>query len=207
MAVVDPTQLRSSQYTTFYQSFYLLRVPLSIGDQPAQITISDKGHLTIGCRYPAVSITFDLLTSEVDSIVKKYGVEGVSNYWCEDVPLFELRTSSYDNLKKFLCSEEKVQKELESRVAAKLAQQERSPEPVAVYAHTKVYMLTLRPESNDARIVQVSSENLATCTTFWRESEVFNFGALFRAFRMDHSSIPNQGIILHPVMHILSVTS
>ena len=193
---VDPTQLRSSPYTTFYQSFYLLRVPLHIGGQPAQIAISNDGHLTIGCRYPAVSITFNSLTSEVDTIVKKYGVEGVSNYWCEDVALFELRLSSHDNLKKFLCSEEKVQKELESRITAKLAQQQRSPEPVAVYAHTEVYMLTPRPESNDARIVRVTSENLATCTTLWRESEVFNFGALFRAFRMDRNSIPNQGIII-----------
>ena len=196
---VDPTQLRSSPYTTFYQSFYLLRVPLHIGGQPAQITVSGKGHLTIGCRYPAVSITFDSLTTEVDSIVKKYGVEGVSNYWCEDVALFELKLSSHDNLKKFLCSEEKVQKELASRVAAMLAQQQRS-EPVAVYAHTEVYMLTPRPGSNDARIVRVSSENLATCTTLWRESEVFNFGALFRAFRMDRKSIPNQGIIMYPAI-------
>ena len=193
---VDPTHLRSSPYTTFYQSFYLLRVPLSIGDQPAQITVSNDGHLTIGCRYPAVSVTFNSLTTEVDSIVKKYGVEGVSNYWCEDVALFELRMSSHDNLKKFLCSEEKVQKELESRITAMLAQQQRSSEPVAVYAHTEVYMLTPRPESNDAHIVRVSSENLATCTTLWRESEVFNFGALFRAFRMDRNSIPNQGIII-----------
>ena len=196
---VDPTQLKSSPYTTFYQSFYLLRVPLTIGGQPAQITIANDGHLTIGCRYPAVSITFDSLTTEVETIVKKYGVKGVSNYWCEDVPLFELRLSSQDNLKKFLQSEEKVQKELAFRVAAKLAEQ-RSPDPVAVYAHTDVYMLTPCPESNDAHIVRVSSENLATCTTLWRESEVFNFGALFRAFRMDRKSIPNQGIILHPAI-------
>ena len=76
----------------------------------------------------------------------------------------------------------------------------RLSEPVAVYAHTKVYMLTPRPESNDAHIVRVLPENLATCTTLWRESEVFNFGDLFRAFRMDRKSIPNQGIILHPAL-------
>ena len=197
---VDPTQLKSSPYTTFYQSFYLLRVPLTISGQPAQITIANDGYLTIGCRYPAVSITFDSLTTEVETIVKKYGLKGVSNYWCEDVALFELRLSSQDNLKKFLQSEEKVQKELESRLTAMLVHQQRSPDPVAVYAHTEVYMLTPRPESNDAHIVRVSSENLATCTTLWRESEVFNFGALFRAFRMDRKSIPNQGIILHPTL-------
>ena len=195
---VDPTQLRSSPYTTFYQSFYLLRVPLSIGGQPAQIAISNKGHLTIGCRYPAVSITFDSLTTEVDTIVKKYGVEGVSNYWCEDVALFELKPSSQNNLKRFLRSAEKVQNELASRVAAMLAEKQRSSQrlsqPVTVYAHTEVYMLTPRPETKDAHVIRVSSENdLATVTTIWKESEVFNFEVLFRAFRMDRSTIPNQG--------------
>ena len=202
---VDTRQLRSSPYTNFYQSFYLLRVPLSIGGQLAQITISNDGHLTIGCRYPAVSITFDSLISEVDTIVKEYGVKGVSNYWCEDVPLFELKMPSQDNLKRLLQSEERVQKELASRVAAKLAEQQRSSEPVALYAHTEVYMLTPRPENNDAHIVQVSSENLATCATLWKESEVFNFGALFRAFRMDRKSIPNQGIVLHLAMLLLAI--
>ena len=191
---VDPTQLRSSPYTTFYQSFYLLRVPLSIGGQPAQITISNKGHLTIGCRYPAVSITFDSLTTEVDTIVKKYGVAGVSNYWCEDVALFEFKPSSQNNLKRFLHSAEKVQNELASRVAAMLAEKQRSSEPLTVYAHTEVYMLTPRPETKDAHVIRVSSEkDLATVTTIWKESEVFNFEVLFRAFRMDRSTIPNQG--------------
>ena len=192
---VDPTHLRSSPYTTFYQSFYLLRVPLHIGGQPAQIGISNDGHLTIGCRYPAVSITFDSLTTEVDTIVKKYGVEGVSNYWCEDVALFELKLSSQNNLKRLLRSAEKVQNELASRVAAMLAVKQRSSQPVTVYAHTEVYMLTPRPETKDAHVIRVSSEKeLATCTTLWKESEVFNFEVLFRAFRMDHSTIPNQGI-------------
>ena len=120
--------------------------------------------------------------------MKKYGVKGVSNYWCEDVPLFELKVLSQDNLERLLRSEERMQKELASRVAARPAEQQRLSEPVAVYAHTEVYMLTPRPESNDAHIVRVLPENLATCTTLWRESEVFNFGDLFRAFRMEINS-------------------
>ena len=186
---IDMSQLRTPPHTRFYQSFFLLRIPqLTINDQPVQTTVSNDGHLTIGC--PSVSITFDSLTTEVDTIVKKYGLEGVSNYWCEDVPLFELRLPSHGNLKSFLRSEEKVQKELASRVAGKLAQEQRSSEPVAVYAHTEVYMLTPRPESKDARVIQVSSENLDFCTTLWRESEVFGFEALFNAF---HKGILNQG--------------
>ena len=169
-----------------------------IGGQPTKIT-SDDGHLTINSRYPSLSITFDSLITEVDTVMKKYGLEGVSNYWCEDVPLFELKFSSEDCLKKLLHSEEKVQNELASRIAAVLAQQQqqKSPNSVAVCAVTEVYMLTPCPENKDARIVRVSPHNLATCIDIWKESEVFNFGALFRAFKMDRKGIPNEGNCLY----------
>ena len=151
--LVDPsTQLRFSPHTSYHLSFFLLRVPLSIGGQPAQIIVSDDGHLAVGCRYPPVSITFDSLTTEVETIVKKYGVEGVSNYWCEDVALFELKLSSQDGLKSILRSEEKVQNEIKSRIASMLAQQHKSSDPVVVNAHTEMFMLTPRPEKKDARI-------------------------------------------------------
>ena len=192
----DLTQLRSSPHTAYHQSLFLLRVHLTINDQPAQIS-SDRGHLTIGSRYPPVSITFNSLITEVDTIVQNYGLERVSNYWCEDVPLFELKVPSHEDLKRLLRSEEKVQKELETRITAMLTQrQQQSPEPVAVYADAEVYMLTPRPERKDASITRVTSENLAKCTTEWRESEVFNFGALFRAFRMKSKEIPKKGIII-----------
>ena len=195
MAVSDPsdlTQLRLSPHTTYHRNFFLLRVHLTINDQPAQIS-SDGGHLTIGSRYPPVSITFDSLTTEVETIVQNYGLKGVSNYWCEDVPLFELKVPSHDNLKRLLRSEERVQKGLESRITAMLAQQ--SPEPLAVYADAEVYMLTPLPEGKDASITRITSENLAKCTTEWRESAVFNFGALFRAFRMKGKDILKKGNI------------
>ena len=198
MAVSDSSdlpKLRSSPYTTYHLNIFLLRVHLTINDQPAQITISNDGHLTIGCRYPPVSFTFNSLTTEVETIVQKYGLEGVSNYWCEDVPLFELKVPSQDGLKRLLRSEERVQKDLESRITAMLAQQQQLPESVAVYADAEVYMLTPLPEGKDASITRVTSENLAKCTTEWKESEVFNFGTLFRAFRMEGKAIPKKGII------------
>ena len=102
---------------------------------------------------------------------------------------------SQDNLKRLLRSEERVQKELESRITAELTQQQQSPDPVAVYADAEVYMLTPLPDGKDASITRVTSENLAKCTIEWRESEVFNFGALFRAFRMKGRAIPKKGII------------
>ena len=136
--------------------------------------------------------------------MKKYGLKGVSNYWCEDVPLFELKAPSKDDLKRLLRSEERVQKELESRITAMLAQRQQSPESVAVYADAEVYMLTPLPEGKDASITRVISENLAKCTTEWKESEVFNFGALFRAFRMEGKAIPIKGIIAKLISFVVT---
>ena len=187
----DPSQLRSSHHL----NIFLLRVHLNINDQPAQITISDEGYLSIGWRYPPVSITFDSLTTEVETIVRKYGLEGVSNYWCEDVPLFELKVPSQDGLKRLLRSEKKVQKDLKSRITAMLEQRQQSPESGAVYADAEVYMLTPLPEGKNASITRVTPENLVKCTTEWRESEV-HFGTLFRAFRMNPKSIPKKGKLI-----------
>ena len=47
--------------------------------------------------------------TEVDAVVKKCGLEGVSNYWCEEVPLFELKFASQDGLRRFLRQQDKVQ--------------------------------------------------------------------------------------------------
>ena len=196
MSVVPASsgQLRFFSHSTYNQSFFLLRVnSLTFNDQPAQIS-SENGHLTLGCCNPPVSITFDRLITEVDAVVNKYGLGGVSNYWCEDVPLFELKLSSEEDLRRFLRSAEKVRNELASRIAAILTQQQQNlSDPIAVYACAEVFMLTPLPESKDARVIRVTSENLATCTTIWRESEVFSFESLFQALKTDCKGIPNQG--------------
>ena len=189
---VGSSNLFQHAHTAYNLSFFLLRSPLMMNGQPAQIT-SDDGYLTLSCRYPPVSITFDSLITEVDAVVKKYGLEGVSNYWCEEVPLFELKLSSQHGLRIFLRLQDKVQKELESRITAALAQRHQSAGPIVVCAHTEVHMLTPRPERKDAEVLLVTAENLDTCATIWRESEVFNFGALYRALRIDRKTIPNKG--------------
>ena len=187
---VDSSLLKFSPHTGYHQSFFILKTHLDMNGQPAQIT-SEDGHLTLSCRNPPVSITFDSLITEVDAVVKKCGLEGVSNYWCEEVPLFELKFSSQDGLRRFLRQQDKVQTELGSRIATALAKRQ---DPIEVCARTEVHMLTPRPEQKDAEVLLVASENLDSCFTIWRESEVFNFGALYRAIRTNSKAIRTEGI-------------
>ena len=189
---VGSSNLFQHAHTAYNLSFFLLRSPLMMNGQPAQIT-SDDGYLTLSCRYPPVSITFDSLITKVDAVVKKYGLEGVSNYWCEEAPLFQLKLSSQHGLRKFLRFQNQVQDELASRITTTLAQRHQSADPIVVLAHTEVYMLTPRPERKDAEVVLVTCENLDTCAAIWREREVFDFGALFRALKIDRQTIPYEG--------------
>ncbi len=186
---IEPTKLKLHPHQSYSNGFFLLRMPLIINAQPAEISYNDKGMLTLNCRYPNFGITFDSLFNEVSTVVEKYGLSGVTNYWCEDVPLFQLKFSTPDGMKKFISTAEAVQNELASRISTRLAEQQRvlypdtSKADLPVIVHTEVFLVTPDPINRDADLRVVTAENLSACLSLWRESIVFDFGALFRAYR------------------------
>ena len=193
---IDLSELRSSTYhrfTSYTNSFFLLRVPLMINEQLSAIGCSE-GMLTLNSRYPSLGITFDSLFKDVNAVVKKYGISELTNYWIEDVPLFELKYSTPDGMKKFIRSAKMVQNEIASRISAQLAvvsgfaaSHEYSRLPVVV--HTGVFLITPDPAGKDADLKLVTSETLSNCIAMHKKSEVFNFGALFRGLKMKGTKI------------------
>ena len=179
---IDPSQLKYHRFTSYKNSFFLLRVPLMINEQLSTIGCS-KGMLTLNSRYPSFEITFDILFNVVNTVVKKYGISEVTNCWIEDVPLFELKHSTPDGMKKFIQSAELVQNELTSSISAQLAVASTSDQCLPVVVHTEVFLLTPDPSRKDADLKLVTSENVSICLDTQKKSEVFNFGELFRRFR------------------------
>ena len=188
---VYPSELRSSTYhrfTAYTNSFFLLRVPLMINEQLSAIGCSE-GRLTLNSRYPSLGITFDSLFSDVNAVVKKYGISEITNHWIEDVPLFELKYSSPDGMAKFIRSAEMVQNEIASRISARLALASGFTSPhqcqhFPVVVHTEVFLITPDLASKDADLKLVTSENLSICIAMQKKSEVVNFGALFRRYKI-----------------------
>ena len=133
---------------------------------------------------PSFGITFDSLYGDVNTVMKKYGIK-ITNSWCDDVPVFEIKHSTSDGMEEFIRSVEIVQNELASKISVHLTERQTasgsSPThqcpPVAV--HTEVYLLTPDPVNKDADLVLVTPDNLLPCLALWKDSEV-NFGALFR---------------------------
>ena len=185
---VDPTRLKLDQQSTYNNSFFLLRLPFSIDGNPAEIGCSE-GMLTLNSSShdPSFSITFNSLYNDVNTVVKKYGISEVTNSWCEDVPLFELKHSTPDKMEEFIRSATMIQNELASRISVHLTEEQTAsdsstqPHPLVV-VHTEVFLLTPDPVNKHADLVLVTPENLSTCLLLWENSEVFNFGALFRAY-------------------------
>ena len=175
--------------TSFKSAFFLLRVPIIINGKPATIGTC-KGMLTLNSDHPSLNITFDSLFNDVSAVVKKYGKLHITNNWCEDVPLFELKFSTPAQMKRFVRSAEEVQNELESMISAKLTEKQGASDPSSVHplppveVPSEVFLLTPGYANKDSDLVLVTSDNLSTCLTLWKESEVFiNFRACFRAYR------------------------
>ena len=145
--------------------------------------------LTLNSRNPSFGITFDSLFNDVNAVVKKYGISEITNSWCEDVPLFELKHSTPEGMEEFIRSAEMVQTEIASAISAQFAEKQVASGSstlhprLPVVAHTEVFLLTPDPAKKDADLVLVTPENLSSCLDKQKKWEVFNFGELFRRYR------------------------
>lgn len=199
--------------TSLYNKFFLLRLEVVINEQRAQVEADHdrKGLLTLYCRNPKVGVTFESLLADVNEILQQYGLHGVSNYWCEEVPLFEVKISSHDDLKRLLDLEKQIQEDIASKVKDRLLQVRPESLDADVSVQQSIYLLT---SSANQCPVQVSKENILMCLDLFSSSKVAEFRHLFyehtntlpvtRQFSSDSGKYPyihhvaNPMIILQP---------
>jgi len=175
-------------------------MPVTINGQLAQVGYSGNEELTLNCRYPSISISLSAVSDRLESILRMYGVSQVVNFWCEEVLLVHTTFSSEHGLRRLLRLKEKVQDEVASLLSAELMVQHRPTDTRrAVLTHfptaVKIEVFLICPDSikNTAQVEAVSLANHSACLALWKESEVFNFSSLFRAYRVDPSKLPEQG--------------
>ena len=136
---IFPSPLRLTTHTTYYSNFFLLRTPVTIDGQPAQVGCSSDGELTLSCRYPSLTLPLHSIRASLEEVVKIHGVSGVGDIHCEEVPLFPVSFSSEYNLRKFLISRETAQQQLESLFPVRFPthdQQPSSDESISDLQHT-----------------------------------------------------------------------
>ena len=182
-------KLKHPIHTTLYHNLFLLRTEVVINGQQAVVESDRKGWLTLNSRNPKAGVTFDSLVTDVNEVLRRHGMEGVTNYWCEEVPLFELKVSSQDDLKRLLHLEEKIKKDFASKIVARMTTQLQSsdqstPHPsLSVQVKPQVFLLAPSCATNSAEVTRISKENITTCMSLLGDSKLFEFEALFRALR------------------------
>ena len=177
-------------HTSFYKTFFLLRTEITVNGEPAQVGVDKQGWLTLYSRDRKVRVTFDSLVTDVNSVLQQHGLHGVSNYWCEEVPLFELRGTSKDELEKLLGSKgviwEEFASKINTRMRTNLHNQESaasapSDESIHVIVVPKLYLIVPDYDKMDGKPILVTRANFSECMTLFGKSYMFDFGAIFRA--------------------------
>lgn len=164
------TKLKSSirRSTSLYNKFFLLRLEVAINGQPAHVGADRKGWLTLNCRHPKVGVTFESLLTDVNEILQQHDLHGVSNYWCDEVPLFELKISSHDDLKKLFHLEEKIQEDIASKIKARVFKPK--AELLTVSVQQSIYWL-----NSAGHHCRVTKENSSICLDLFSSSKVVKF--------------------------------
>ena len=180
---IIPSKLRLTTHTAYYSSFFLLRTPVTVNGQPAQLEWSSEGELTLSCHYPNLSLPLHSIRASLQEVVKNHGVSRVGDVCCEQVPLFPVSFSSEYNLRKFLLHRDTIQQQLGS-LFPKL--------PTTV----KLQLFLVTPDAvvKDARVMEVTLENHSACMAVFKESEMFDYWSLFRPNKTGLNKIPSQGV-------------
>jgi len=221
---IFPSPLRLTTHNTYYSSFFLLRTPVTINGQSAQVGCSSEGELTLSCRYPSLSLPLHSIRASLEEVVKTRGVSRVGDIHCEEVPLFPVSFSSENNLRKFLINRDSAQQQLESLFPVRLPtrhqrsasdwstpdqqpssdqstsdlQPTSSQQPASdqLPTHVQMQLFLVSPDAvtKDARVVEVTLENHSACMALFKESEMFDYWSLFRAYRTKINKTPSQGM-------------
>ena len=164
----------------------MLRIPVTIDDKPAQAVCDDKGWLTLSNGSPNVGVTFDSFAQDIDEILKNHGLEGTTNSWCTDTPLFQVQASTWEDVKCLLKLQGKIQKEMASKVAARLEQylpvSDPPPRPF-VKVSPEVYVMIPDYRRMDGKLIPVEEETITSCKDICRENGFLDIGARFMALQ------------------------
>ena len=180
-----PSQLRLTPHTTYYSSFFLLRIQVTLNGQPAQVGCSSGGELTLSCYYPSLSLPLHSIQASLENVVKTYGVSRVGDVCCEQLPLFPVTFFSEYSLRKFLLHRNTAQQQVGSFFTNKLP----------TYVQLQLFLVIPDAVAKDARVMEVTLENHSACMALFKESEMFDYWSLFQAYRTGLSKTSGKAII------------
>ena len=176
-------------HTSYHNDFFLLRTRVLVNGANTEIRSVREGKYegpVLNFRHSGTTVSTKLssISRIVSPILVQYGIYHVDTFYYEQSPLFHVVFSSESCLKNFILATEEVKSALESQLQSlllKSALQVESAQQLTVEVQLDLFLVSPnRQETKGAEVHLVTAENCSSLVTRWKDSKLFDFGALYQ---------------------------
>ena len=177
-------------HTSYHNDFFILRTVVFINGESGEICSIKEGScevltLNFSC---GISVKLWVIVNALSPVLHRYGVYHVDTYSHEQSPLFHVVFSSESCLKKFLHAIDEIASALESHLLSLFSRDLKNLQGDVIKAGLNVkvqpnlFLVSPNHQKMDgaAELHLVTAENCSTFVTRWKDSKLFDFGALFQ---------------------------
>ena len=182
-------------HTSYHNDFFLLRTRVLVNGENTEIRSVREGKYegpVLNFPHSCSTVKTKLLSisQTVSPILVQYGVYHVDTFYYEQSPLFHVVFSSELCLKNFILATEEVKSALEPKLQSlflKNVLQAESAQQLTVEVQPDLFLVSPnRQETKGAEVHLVTVENCTNFVTRWKNSKLFDFGALYQEEGIHH---------------------
>ena len=183
-------------HTSYHKDFFLLRTRVLVNEEKTQICSIKEGKyegpvLNFCHSGSTISTKLSLISKTFSPILVQYGVYHVDTFYYEQSPLFHVVFSSEPCLKNFILAIDEVKSALEPKLQSLFQNvvlvEEELAQQVTVEVQTSLFLVSpSQQETKGAELNLVTKENFSNFVTQWKDSKLFDFGALYQEDSMYH---------------------
>ena len=169
--------------TSYHNDFFLLRTRVLVNGENTEIrSVRDEGPVLNFCN-STVSTKLSSISKTVSPILVQYGVYHVDTFYYEQSPLFHVVFTSESCLKSFILAIGEVKSALEPKLQSLFSNnlKTESEQQLNVEVQPELFLVSpSRQKTKGAKCHLVTAENCSTFVARWKDSKLFEFGALYQ---------------------------
>ena len=175
-------------HTSCHNDFFLLRTRVLVNGENTEIRSLREGKyegpvLNFCHSGSTVSTKLSSISKTVSPILVQYGVYHVDTFYYEQSPLFHVVFSSESCLKSFILAIGEVKSALEPKLKSLFSNnlKTESVQQLTVEVQPELFLVSPNHHlTKGAEVHLVTTENCSTFVTRWKDSKLFEFGALYQ---------------------------
>ena len=192
-------------HTSYHNDFFLLRTRVLVNGENTEIRSVREGPVLNFCHSGSTfSTTLSSISSTISPTLAGYGVYHLEMFYYEQSPLFHVVFSSELCLKNFIATIGEVTSVLEPQLQSLFSRnlKTESPQQLTVSVHLDLFLVSPDQKlAKGAEVHLVTAENCSDFVTHWKDSKLFNFGALYQEEGMCHI-----WVVSFPDCHALKIS-